>query len=156
MVQNIHYLKEIEGYNKSLQIKVSLPDIIDYLKGLIEHIMKSKATISMALENINKPLGSTSAELLYYLRANFDDQSSYSHNPYQFIVPMKLFEELENVNRSIDTTDSQEGVMIHYFWHRALYELFNELLDKRRPYGLRGKPYAWSKNISTHTTPVTL
>lgn len=47
----------------------------------------------MVLENINKLLGSSSVELLYYLRTNVDQ--SYSEyngdNPYTFVVPMGLF-----------------------------------------------------------------
>lgn len=49
---------------------MSIPDVLEYLKGLIEFVMKNKITAADVLENINSPLGSTSAELLYYLRPN--------------------------------------------------------------------------------------
>lgn len=29
------------------------------------------------------------------------------------------------------------------FWHRCIFESFNECLDYERPYGLDGKPYDW-------------
>jgi hypothetical protein len=29
------------------------------------------------------------------------------------------------------------------FWHRCIFESFNECLDYERPYGIEGKPYDW-------------
>ena len=29
------------------------------------------------------------------------------------------------------------------FWHRGIYESWNEFLDCERPYGINGKPYEW-------------
>lgn len=70
--RDIKYIRELTMYNKGLEIKVSLPDIVEYLKSLIEHILRNKKVTLMLLESINKPLGSTSQELLYYLRPNVD------------------------------------------------------------------------------------
>lgn len=29
------------------------------------------------------------------------------------------------------------------FWHRGIFESYNECLDYQRPYGIEGKPYEW-------------
>ena len=157
MLQNVHYVREIETYNRTLQIRVSLPDIIEYLKGLMEHVMKNKEALKAVIENVNRPLGSTSSELLYYLRPSLDEsQSNYNENPYHFVIPMRVFEEHQSASRSLDSPDSQEAALIRYFWHRSLYELLNELLDKKRPYGLRGKPYAWNADLLSNSEPIDL
>ena len=73
---------------------MSLPDIVNYFRGLIEYVIKNRRIMMMLLENINKPLGSTSLELLYYLRPNADENCSYynGENPYNFVIPMGVFE----------------------------------------------------------------
>lgn len=30
------------------------------------------------------------------------------------------------------------------FWHRCIFESYNECLDYERPYGIEGKPYEWT------------
>lgn len=30
------------------------------------------------------------------------------------------------------------------FWHRCIFESYNECLDYERPYGVEGKPYEWT------------
>jgi hypothetical protein len=32
------------------------------------------------------------------------------------------------------------------FWHRCIFESFNECLDYERPFGIEGKPYEWVTN----------
>lgn len=29
------------------------------------------------------------------------------------------------------------------FWHRGIFESYNECLDYQRPFGIEGKPYEW-------------
>ena len=31
------------------------------------------------------------------------------------------------------------------FWHRCIFESYNECLDYERPFGVEGKPYEWSQ-----------
>ena len=45
MLYNMEYVRQMMAYNKTLEIRVSLPDIIEYLKGLMEHIFSKEVTM---------------------------------------------------------------------------------------------------------------
>ena len=101
------------------------------------------------VENINRDLGPSSMEILGYLRPEAEEafeEPSYEEEEGLFVVPAEVFEEFE-------THLEEEYIKAHQkdmpprlkayqsFWHRCIFESFNECLDYERPFGVEGKPY---------------
>ena len=44
---------------------------------------------------------------------------------------------------SLQKSLSKKVKLYTQFWHRSIFETFNECLDYERPFGMTGAPYRW-------------
>lgn len=63
----------------------------------------------------------------------------------QAVLPAYMFDELERVfngrnEEALNVTQSPAGIQ-----HLAIFDAFNEALDRERPYKVHGLPNPWSK-----------
>jgi hypothetical protein len=90
-----------------------------------------------------------------------NEEPEYDDEEGLFVIPAELFEqfevELEAEFKSIHNKEmGPRAKTFMNFWHRCIFESYNECLDYERPYGIEGKPYQWvteTKMMRTITQP---
>ncbi|CAD8114577.1 unnamed protein product [Paramecium primaurelia] len=129
-VENLQYVQTHVGY-----VKQYLEDIKLIVKNQYQN---------QFLQIINLSIGPSPFEILRFFRLTEEmlEQSLDGGFIHQAVLNLEIFSIKEKVGA--DDVLVNEMERIH---NKAIFDAFNEALDYHRPFGIKGRPLPWRKNV---------
>ncbi|CAD8198019.1 unnamed protein product [Paramecium pentaurelia] len=129
-VENLQYVQTHVGY-----VKQYLEDI----KIIVKNHYKNQF-----LQIINLSIGPSPFEILRFFRLTEEmlEQSLDGGFIHQAVLSLEIFSMKEKVGAEDVCVNEMER--IH---NKAIFDAFNEALDYHRPFGIKGRPLPWRKNV---------
>ncbi|CAD8125015.1 unnamed protein product [Paramecium sonneborni] len=129
-IQNLQYVQTHVGY-----VKQYLEDI----KIIVKNQYKNQF-----LQIINLCIGPSPFEILRFFRLTEEmlEQSLDGGFVHQAVLNLEIFSIKEKVGTEELCVNEMER--IH---NKAIFDAFNEALDYHRPFGIKGRPLPWRKNV---------
>ncbi|CAD8207780.1 unnamed protein product [Paramecium octaurelia] len=130
LVENLQYVQTHVGY-----VKQYLEDIKLIVKNQYQN---------QFLQIINLSIGPSPFEILRFFRLTEEmlEQSLDGGFIHQAVLSLEIFSMKEKVGAEDVCVNEMER--IH---NKAIFDAFNEALDYHRPFGIKGRPLPWRKNV---------
>ncbi|CAD8124706.1 unnamed protein product [Paramecium sonneborni] len=134
---------EEQGQRENIQqIQTHVGYIRQYLEE-IKQIVKNKYE-DQFLQIVNLGIGPSPFEILRFFRLTEEmlEQSVEGGFIHQAVLGLEIFTQKEQINQEEVCMNEMER--IH---NKAIFDAYNESLDYLRPFGIKGYPLPWRKNV---------
>ncbi|KAM3131868.1 hypothetical protein pb186bvf_015989 [Paramecium bursaria] len=140
-------LEEQNSIREPAQYQQFVQTHIAYIRNYLEEIkaIVQDGHMKQFKEFINIPIGPSAFEILRFFRMTEEmlDQSMDGGFIHQAVISLEVFTSRER----LQSGSNEFFIELDRIHNKSIFDAFNEALDYYRPYGIKGRPLPWRKQV---------